>query len=295
MSTYSLPQLEERQPVAPNEVLLVASGDLRLSANQTCWQAQSEMEEQITKAFAAKGVTVRRAHPYDPKLGHGFIWNQRMGMDIFAGIHPEAPLIVAEAVWQYSHHVLAGLRSHHGPILTIANWSGQWPGLVGLLNLNGSLTKMGLNYSTIWSKDFDDDFFLKGIRQWLKEGRISHDSSHVSAFDFAALPAGEVELGQALAEQLRREKAILGIFDEGCMGMYNAIIDDEMLNPAGIYKERLSQSALVAEMGQVSEAEALAVRSWLDSRGVTFVTGPNPKTDLNDEQILEQCKMYVAH
>jgi hypothetical protein len=37
----------------------------------------------------------------------------------------------------------------------------------------------------------------------------------------------------------------MGIFDEGCMGMYNAIIDDELLNPAGIFKERLSQSALV--------------------------------------------------
>ena len=34
------------------------------------------------------------------------------------------------------------------------------------------------------------------------------------------------------------------------MGMYNAIIDDEMLNPTGIYKERLSQSALVAGMQQ---------------------------------------------
>ena len=32
------------------------------------------------------------------------------------------------------------------------------------------------------------------------------------------------------------------------MGMYNAIIDDELLNPLGIYKERLSQSALYAEM-----------------------------------------------
>ena len=42
-----------------------------------------------------------------------------------------APLIVAEAVWQYSHHVLAGLTTHRGPILTVANWSGQWPGLVG--------------------------------------------------------------------------------------------------------------------------------------------------------------------
>ena len=56
-----------------------------------------------------------------------------------ATLDPEAPLIVAEAVWQYSHHVLAGLTTHRGPILTVANWSGQWPGLVGLLNLNGSL------------------------------------------------------------------------------------------------------------------------------------------------------------
>ena len=61
-----------------------------MSANQVCWQAQSEMEEQIKEAFAAEGVTVRRAHPYDPDLGHGFIWNQRMGMDVFASIHPES-------------------------------------------------------------------------------------------------------------------------------------------------------------------------------------------------------------
>ena len=69
----------------------------------------------------------------------------------------------------------------------------------------------------------------------------------------------EVALGRALAEQLRREKAIIGVFDEGCMGMYNAIFDDELLNPLGIYKERLSQSALVAEMNRVTDDEADAV------------------------------------
>jgi hypothetical protein len=215
-------------------------------------------------------------------------------MDVFKNIHPDAPLIVAESVWQYSHHLLAGLRDHRGPILTVANWSGQWPGLVGLLNLNGCLTKMGVDYSTIWSEDFTDDFFLKGIRQWLKEGRITHDTSHVRDLDIATLPAAEVELGRALADQLRQGKAILGAFDEGCMGMYNAIIDDELLNPAGIYKERLSQSALVAEMRRVSDAEAQAVRDWLDERGVTFETGSDPETELTDTQILEQCKMYIA-
>ncbi|MFF4469878.1 hypothetical protein ACFYZ3_10005 [Streptomyces sp. NPDC001599] len=33
----------------------------------------------------------------------------------------------------------------------------------------------------------------------------------------------EVFLGTALARQLRAEKAITGVFDERCMGMYNAV------------------------------------------------------------------------
>ena len=114
-------------------------------------------------------MTVKRAHPYDDALKHGFIWNQRMGMDVFKSVPTKAPLLVAVAVWQYSYHILAGLRDHRGPIFTIANWSGQWPGLVGLLNLNGSLTKMGITYSTIWSEDFKDEVFLNGIHEWLQE------------------------------------------------------------------------------------------------------------------------------
>ncbi len=294
MSTYALPTLESPNPVAANEVLLIASGDLRQSANKVCWPAQAQMEEQLTAAFKAEGIQLRRAHPYREDVGHGFISSQRMGMDVFTGIDPNAPLVVAEAVWQYSNHVLAGLASHRGPILTVANWSGQWPGLVGMLNLNGSLHKAGVKFSTLWSKDFEDAFFKKGLRQWLKEKTISHDLSHVHTLNPAALPKAESELGIALARQLQSRKAILGVFDEGCMGMYNAIVEDNLLNPTGAYKERLSQSALVAGMRDVSDAEAQAVRTWLDKRGVTFVTGTNEETELTNRQILEQCKMYIA-
>lgn len=294
MVSYALPQLVEPEPVGENEAILVASGDLRLSANQKCWPTQEAMEKKLIEAFAREGITVRRGHPYDPVEKHGFISSQRMGMDVFRKIHPDARVIVAESVWQYSHHVLPGLQHHRGPILTVANWDGTWPGLVGLLNLNGSLTKAGVPYSTIWSVNFDDEFFLNGIRQWIREGRIDHDTSHCRDLDPGRLPEAEAALGRALATQLQREKAILGVFDEGCMGMYNAIINDEMLNPMGVFKERLSQSALVAEMRRVSDDEARAVRTWLDQRGMTFRTGTDPATELTDDQIHEQCKMYIA-
>ena len=60
-----------------------------------------------------------------------------MGIEVFRHLDPNAPVIVAESVWQYTHHVLPGLTTHRGPILTVANWSGTWPGLVGMLNING--------------------------------------------------------------------------------------------------------------------------------------------------------------
>jgi len=86
----------------------------------------------------------------------------------------------------------------------------------------------------------------------------------------------------------------MGIFDEGCMGMYNAIIPDEMLMPLGVFKERLSQSSLYAAMCTVSDEEARGVRVWLDRKGMKFLVGPNPETDLTDDQILGQCKMYIS-
>jgi L-fucose isomerase, C-terminal domain len=294
MTDYVYPQADRPQEASGNEVILVASGDLRLSANQLCWPAQEAMEAALTSALRDEGVTVRRGHSYDPAQKHGFIDSQRRGMDIFRTIHPDAKLIVAEAVWQYSHHVLPGLTSHRGPILTVANWSGQWPGLVGLLNLNGSLAKAGVRFSSLWSENFTDDFFRTGLREWLETGTISHDLSHVHDFALVPMPEAEGKLGAALADQLLSEKAIMGVFDEGCMGMFNAIIPDELLNPTGVFKERLSQSSLYYESTQVSDQEALAVRRWMEDKGMQFKTGPNDAEDLTDGQIVQQCKMYVA-
>ena len=291
---YTIPKLPKLPKAGKKQVYLVASGDLRESANRVCWEAQQAMEAALTEAVAACGYQLVRAHPYKPDKGHGFISSQREGMEVFSRLDPTARLIVAEAVWQYSHHVLAGLMHHQGPILTVANWSGQWPGLVGMLNLNGCLTKAGVPYSTLWAEDFQDPTFRKNLQRWLEKGTVKHDTSHVVPLRKVKIPAAERRLGEALAEQLRRQKAIMGVFDEGCMGMYNAILPDELLAPMGVYKERLSQSALYYETMQVPDHEAQAVRQWYDQAGLRFLTGPNPETDLTEDQILLQCKMYIA-
>ncbi len=293
MSSYTLPAPRIAASVAPMTAYLIASGDLRPSANIAGWPTQAQLEADVTDAFEALGWTIVRANPVDEVLGHGFIHSQRHGMEVFKHIPADAPLIVAEAVWQYSHHVLSGLRTHRGPILTLANFSGTWPGLVGLLGLNAGLTKMGKEYSTLWSVDYTDDWVQVGIREWIETGGVTHDASHVRPLP--TLPESEEKaLGEALADQLATDKAIFGIFDEGCMGMYNAIIDDELMNKLGIYKERLSQSALWAEMQTVSDAEAAAVGDWLKARGMTFKLGTDEATELTEAQLAWQYKMYIS-
>jgi hypothetical protein len=252
------------------------------------------MEQAVMAAVRNEGRKICRGHSYDPELKHGFIGSQKQGIEVFSHIPPHAPLIVCEAVWQYSHQVLLGLVSHQGPILTVANWSGEWPGLVGMLNLNACLTKAGVPFSTLWSANFRDVFFLNGLCRWLKGEIVVHDRSHVQPLRHLRLPAEAETTGARLAAELRRGKAIMGVFDEGCMGMYNGIIEDGLLLPLGVGKERLSQSALYAEMLATPDAEAQAVRAWLDAKGMRFLTGPNPETDLTDGQILDQCKMYLA-
>jgi hypothetical protein len=278
----------------PKHVYLVANGDLRLSANQKCWPAQKQMETILGKALKTGGWTAVRAHSYDAAKKHGFIDSQKLGMKVFRTMDPRAPLIVAESVWQYSHHLLHGLLTHHGPILTVANWSGTWPGLVGMLNLNGSLTKAGVCYSTLWSERFTDSFFKAGLRQWLKTGAVRHDHSHVTDLRRVDLPVADEEFGRRAGRLFRQQKAIMGVFDEGCMGMFNAIIPDELLHPTGVFKERLSQSSLYAAMLQVNDAEARAVLDWYCKKGVKFKWGRNEETDLTENQTLQQCKMYIA-
>ena len=275
-------------------IVLVANGDLRHSANEVCWAAQQAMEQALTAAVAKLGYKLVRAHAYKPEQKHGFISSQKEGMEVFAKIDPKSPIIVAEAVWQYSHHLLHGLISHQAPILTVANWSGTWPGLVGMLNLNGGLTKAGVKYSTLWSDDFTDDYFLNGLATWLKTGTFKHKVTHVKPLARASVPSKAKSVAGKIADDLRRRKSIMGVFDEGCMGMYNAIIPDELLFPTGVYKERLSQSALYYGATQVSDAEARAVFDWLKAKGMKFHLGTDEATELTENQVLWQCKTYIA-
>ena len=294
----ALPEFKPVRSIDPKkELYVVTNGDLRESANQACWAVQKDYEKRLQKVLEEKfSKKTVRAHSVSDERGHGFIGSQREGSDVFESIDPNASIIVLLTAWQYSHHIAACLLHHKGPILILANFDGTWPGLVGALNLEGSLTGIGKSYSRLWSENFDDSLFYNKLGEWLETGKIEHDLSHIkpvpSDTPILKTPAGQ--LGVYLGEYIKKHKEILGLFDFYCMGMVNGVFPQQSLMEIGMPMESLSQSMLYHEMSKVpTQLREQCLQFYLD-RGMKFDFGSDPKQDLTRDQVLEQCAMMIA-
>ncbi len=297
MLTLTLPDVRPPLTVAKNEVLLVTNADLRESANVKCWPVQQQFEARLSEVLITRfGYRAKRAHPLKTDRGHGFISNQREGSDVFAGIDPEAPVIVLLTAWQYSHHLAPSLTQHRGPILLLANFEGTWPGLVGMLCMAGTLTSLGKDYSRLWSVAFDDEFFYRSLGAWLKTGRIEHDTSYLHEIDrsHAVMGTSAGRLGAEVGRYSLQHKEIIGLFDTFCMGMINGVFPQKALADIGMPLEGLSQSDLLAEMALVPRELAEQCLAWYQAQGMRFELGSDPATELTRDQVLEQCAMLIA-
>ena len=91
MSGYIFPTIRSISSAPAKTAYLIASGDLRLSANLAGWTAQASVEEAVGAAFAELGWTIVRGHSFDPEKGHGFLDSQRAGLEAFKTIPADAP------------------------------------------------------------------------------------------------------------------------------------------------------------------------------------------------------------
>ena len=96
MGKYRYPEGQAPEALERKAAVLVASGDLRLSANLACWPAQRRLEADAKAAFAHLGWDLVREGPVraNASAGHGFIASQAEGRDVFARIHPQSPLVI---------------------------------------------------------------------------------------------------------------------------------------------------------------------------------------------------------
>ena len=177
MTRYACPSRAPDPRRSRDTVYTVASGDLRLSANVTVLADPAAAGGRRRRGDRrARLVGAAAATRSIPSKGHGFIDSQRRGHRGVQGASRRTPpLVVVEAVWQYSHHVLAGLRTHRGPILVVANWTGEFPGLVGLLGLTGEPDQGRRRLLGAVEPGLHRRVGRDGLRTWLETGKIEHD------------------------------------------------------------------------------------------------------------------------
>lgn len=293
----NLPKKKDKIEVREDEVLVLTNGDLRDSANLACWAVQEEFERKLANVLAHKlDIKTVRAHNFDEVGKHGFIGGQRKGSDIFARISENTPVIILLTSWQYSHHIAPSLLTHKGPILVLANFDGTWPGLVGALNLCGSLTSLRREHSRLWSENFDDQFFYSKLAEWFEKGKIEHDVSYLKDLDVNTelLQTQPGKLGKYLGEWVLENKEIMGLFDSFCMGMINGVFPQEALCRIGMPLESLSQSMLVYEMSLIPDALKEQCLQYYIDKGMDFKFGKDEASELTKAQVLEQCAMLIA-
>ena len=78
MADFEIPKLHKPEKTGKKDVLLIANGDLRLSANQKCWPAQQEMEaalqhgrRQLRLSVGARASNEGRTGPWIYQLAAG--------------------------------------------------------------------------------------------------------------------------------------------------------------------------------------------------------------------------------
>lgn len=276
-------------------IYLISNGDFRDSACEVCWPMQEATLKEVRGAFKKLGFKTQTYPEYNPARKHGFITKQCEGTAVFSQIDPKAPVVVVLSCWAYAHHVSGALQTHQGPKLLLANFDGTWPGLVALLNHAGTLDRLNVEHSRLWTDSFaKDEYFMKKLGDWTRSGKIRHSEKHLT--DAADLPLDRAadQFGRSLAQTIRKERRILGQLDPGCMGMLNAVMDPAKLGAVGLPIEYLNQSDLLAEMDLVSDEEAQGYLNWLIKKGANFHWGTDTFNDLVHGQVLVQMKMYAA-
>src|ERR1051325_2293376 len=87
------------------------------------------------------------------------------------------PLIGVCVHWFYAPPTTDGVVGKDNPLLLASNFSGRWPGLVGLLNTGASLEMLGRAFSRAWTDAPDwtaDATFMDRLAEWCQSGRIRY-------------------------------------------------------------------------------------------------------------------------
>ena len=154
-------------------IALFWPGDGRDIPNDLALPSITEATTQLEAALRALGREPYRVEGFLTKPHHAI---ERLGP-------VQDPMIGVCVHWFYGPHTTEGVVGKDNPLLLASNFSGQWPGLVGLLNTGACLTSLGRKYSRVWTDAGDwtaDEAFMARLEEWCTSGDIVYGEEEIA-------------------------------------------------------------------------------------------------------------------
>src|SRR4029079_6563926 len=220
----------------PERIALFWPGDSRPAPNALAEPNAEAATRQLERAFEKLGRQTYRIP--------GFVSKPHEAIEKLAPVSD--PMVGVCVHWFYGPHTTEGVVAKTSPLLLASNFSGQWPGLVGLLNTGACLELLDRPFSRIWTTAKDwamDDAFMSRLESWCTTGIIDYSTDQLSS----PPPVGgaAASLARAVAGDLRRRRALMLMLGDTSMGMINGYFGPHVLQRHGFSEHKIDQAWLL--------------------------------------------------
>ena len=260
-------------------------GDYRDMPNQTALPMLQKANAELERSLDRLGRRHRRVG--------GFLTRPHEAVEELSNL--EGPLIGLYTHWVYGPHTVDGVIGHDNPLLMVSNFSGQWPGLVGLLNTGACLAAEGRKASRIWTDTENwvgDNAFMEHLETWCDTGSVTYDEGSIHSAPKASPAAAKI--AHSVHDEMRRRRPIALMLGDTSMGMTNGYFGPRLLHRLGFAEHKVDQAWIIDYGERVDAGRIEAALKFVNDKGITFHYGENGADDFDADATREQLRDYLA-
>ncbi len=260
-------------------------GDYRDKPNELARPRVTEATEQLEKALARLGRSSYRVE--------GFLSRPHDAIEKLGPI--DDPLIGVCVHWFYGPHTTDGVVGKNNPLLLASNFSGTWPGLVGLLNTGACLESVGRQFSRAWTSAdawTADEEFMARLDEWCTTGHIRYPEDEIT-YHVPVSPEA-ARIAQQVAADIRNRRVLALMLGDTSMGMINGYFGPRRLNPIGFTEHKVDQAWIIHRGREIDDKRVDAALAFVRDKGVTFHYREKDAEDFDENATREQLRDYLA-
>lgn len=266
-------------------IALFWPGDARAKPNDL---ALPSVESATVRLEAALQKLGRKAYRVE-----GFLSKPHEAIEKLGPI--DDPMIGVCVHWFYGPHTTDGVTGKDNPLLLASNFSGQWPGLVGLLNTGACLEMLKRPFSRIWTDADDwtrDEGFMERLREWCTTGRIAYPTDDIHSQ--APISPEASELAKSVASEFRRRRSLVLMLGDTSMGMINGYFGPRLLHAHGFAEHKVDQAWIIDRGRRIADRRIDDALAFVKAHGVEFHWGEPGAEDFLEQSSREQLRDYLV-